>query len=193
MNANVLWIGVQDGLYDVIQPVLKFEEDGNWYIFTESITGCSQGGCNDVQQSPIQVYPGDVIYGWTYIQAGNSGSGDEWFIGIEDTTYGHYNYSYNWALTGSDNPAFNSANLGTLEVHGLLYCDGMSTSNAEEFTIYTLTQEGASWDDYESVISLAPINYNADTNPLYCDWGATYWTGSGDIYPYLYWDWSYGL
>jgi hypothetical protein len=106
---------------------------------------------------PVLVAMGDIVEGSVEIIAPDTGDGDEWAIDIWDTDNSGIDTQEIDVRTGSENPAFRTAFLSVLEVHGLTACAGLSTTNVDYFVMNTLDQEGSTWNSFDNVQNLITV------------------------------------
>ena len=188
INAQSFWVGLQgSGGPGIVQSVLKWEESGGvwgWYIYAEY----NLNNSGYIHNPPQAVAEGDIIEGTMYIAAGDTGDGDAWYINAYDEDSG---VSANFTVyDGSSNLPFTSANLGVLETHALVACDGLSLSDSERFTLSTLTEEGTAWNDYVDVSGLVTPTNSYGGVPPSCGWDAAHYDTSGVRSALLSWVWT---
>jgi hypothetical protein len=159
----------------IIQPEVRWTDDltpgtWNWYIFAEEDIG------SDVWSEPrILVNPGAALYLYMQITDGDEGgNGDNWVVGIEDTSTDPVGTSWLGVRTGSANRPFTVANLAVLETHGLLKCSGLSTSNEFGTNNLTLTEEGTSWSDFVPVMGSSIFDPTFPVTSPSCSWYANF-------------------
>lgn len=147
-----------DNVKTIAQPVLGWY-NGQWTL--ASWNCCIDGNVN--QSTPINVYPGDYIYGYAYGTNCTNGACASWSIVSQDQ-FSNQSTTLNSSGYGQ---AFDWAFGGVLEAYGITSCQQYPASGSVNFSNIWVQTTGGSWLSptwTKSVGSLSPsCGYSVDT------------------------------